>query len=232
MKISLIEENRKRTVQNDVICKIRDLVNTRNLEFGDKLPSERFMSEKFEVNRNQIREAIRRLEFFGVLKSKAQSGTILNVGLIGFNAIINEIVSLDIPTFKQLVETRITIELKTVCLAAERRSEEDLQKIHSALHSLKLKLISGEDHLEDDLLFHIEIAKASKNNALLTFMLLITPSILAIYDKDTVCEGDKVTSEIKKHEDVYLAIKSKNVKLAKKMMKEHFVKLSQHLEGV
>ena len=52
MKISLIDKDENKLLQNDVICKIRDLVNTRNLEVGDKLPSERIMSEKFGVKRN------------------------------------------------------------------------------------------------------------------------------------------------------------------------------------
>lgn len=230
MKISLIDKNENRLLQNDVICKIRDLVNIRNLEKGEKLPSERLMSEKFEVNRNQIREAIRKLEFYGVVKSMAQSGTILDIGLIGFNGIINEIVSLDIPSFKELVETRITLELKTVCLAAERRTEDDLKSIQKALNSFKLKMSEGQDYLEEDLLFHLAIAKAGKNSTMLTLMLLITPSILATYEKDTVCEGDKAVSEIEKHEKIYLAIKNKDATVAKKMMENHFFKLSKHIE--
>lgn len=230
MKISLIDKNENRLLQNDVICKIRDLVNIKSLEKGDKLPSERLMSEKFEVNRNQIREAIHKLEFYGVVKSMAQSGTILDIGLIGFNGVINEIVSLDIPSFKELVETRITLELKTVCLAAERRTEDDLKSIQKALNSFKLKISEGQDYLEEDLLFHLAIAKASKNSTMLTLMLLITPSILATYEKDTVCEGDKAVSEIEKHEQIYLAIENKDAILAKKMMENHFFKLSKHIE--
>ena len=229
MKISLIDKNENRLLQNDVISKIRDLVNTRNLEEGDKLPSERIMSEKFEVNRNQIREAIRKLEFYGVLKSVPQSGTILNIGLIGFNGIINEIISLDRPSFKELVETRITLELKTVCLAAIRRTEDDLNSIKKALNSYKAKMINDEDYLEEDLLFHLAIAKASKNSTMLTLMLLITPPILANYDKESVCKGDKAISEIKKHENIYLAIENKDAELSKKMMEDHFFKLSKHL---
>ncbi|MGH1383738.1 FadR/GntR family transcriptional regulator [Kordia sp.] len=229
MKISLIDKDKKKSLQNDVISKIRDLVNSKNLEKGDKLPSERILSEKFGVNRNQIREAIRKLEFYGVLKSMAQSGTVLNIGLIGFNGIVNEIIELDVPSFNELVETRITLELKTVCLAAERRSEADLLSIEDALNSYKMKMIDGGDHLEEDLLFHLAIAKASKNNTLLTLMLLITPPILAAYDSDTVCEGDQVLSEIKKHENIYVAIKSKDSALAQKMMEDHFYKLSKHI---
>jgi GntR family transcriptional repressor for pyruvate dehydrogenase complex len=213
-----------------VICKIRDLINLRNLEFGDKLPSERIMSEKFEIKRNHIREAIRKLEFYGVLKSMAQSGTILSIGLTGFNGIVDEIVSLDTPTFDELVETRISLELKTVCLASERRSEADLRRIKETLNAYKAKIIDGKDYLEEDLLFHLAIAKASKNTTMLTLMLLITPPILATYDRDTVCEGDNVNSEIKKHEAIYLAIEAKDPELAEKMMRDHFFKLSRHIK--
>lgn len=230
MKISLIDKDHNKSLQNEVISKIRDLVNLRSLEEGDKLPSERVMSEKFEMNRNQIREAIRKLEFYGIIKSVAQSGTVLNIGLIGFNGMINEIISLETPSFNELVETRITLELKTVCLAAERRSDEDLKNIKETLDAFKLKLVNDDDYLEEDLLFHLAIAKASQNSTLLTLMLLITPPILANYEKDMVCKGDKIASEIKKHEDIFFAIKNQDIKLAEKVMKDHFFKLSKHIE--
>lgn len=232
MKISLIDKNSNKIVQNDVICKIRDLINAKNLERGDKLPSERIMSEKFEVKRNHIREAIRKLEFYGVLKSMSQSGTILAIGLTGFNGMVEEIISLDAPTFNELVETRISLELKTVRLAAERRTEVDLKRIKDALNAFKTKITVGDDYLEEDLLFHLAIAKASQNSTMVSLMLLITPPILITYDRATVCEGDKVISEIKKHEDIYNAIASKDAELATKMMNDHFFKLSKHIENI
>ena len=230
MKISLIDENSKKIAQNDVICKIRDLFNAKNLERGDKLPSERIMSEKFDVKRNHIREAIRKLEFYGILKSRSQSGTILAIGLVGFNGIVDEIVSLDAPSFNELVETRISLELKTVRLATSRHTADDLKRIKDTLNAFKAKITVGDDYLEEDLLFHLAIAKASKNNTLVSLMLLITPPILSTYERVSVCEGDQVVSEIKKHEDIYLAIASKDAELATKMMHEHFYKLSKHLE--
>jgi len=230
MKISLIDKSKDSLEKDEVICKIRDLVNSRNLELGDKLPSERIMSEKLELKRNHIREAIRKLEFYGVLKSVPQSGTILSIGLIGFNGVVNEIVGLDKPSFRELVETRITLELKTVCLAAERRTEEDLLRMREALNAYNEKIINGLDYLEEDLLFHLAIAKASKNSTMLSLMLLITPSILATYERDTVCKGDNATSEIEKHEKIYEAIESQDEDVARKMMENHFFKLSKHIE--
>ena len=231
MKISLIDKNSNIIVQNDVICKIRDLINAKNLERGDKLPSERVMSEKFDVKRNHIREAIRKLEFYGILKSMSQSGTILAIGLIGFNGMVDEIISLDAPSFNELVETRISLELETVSLAAQRRTDIDLKRIKDTLNAFKAKITVGDDYLEEDLLFHLAIAKASKNSTMVSLMLLLTPPILTTYDRDTVCEGDKVVSEIKKHEDIYLAIESKDPQLATKMMNDHFFKLSKHIEN-
>lgn len=230
MKISLIDKNSNRLIQNNVIAKIRDLINSKNLERGEKLPSERDMSERFNVKRNHIREAIRKLEFYGVLKSMSQSGTILSIGLVGFNGIVDEIIELDAPSFNELVETRISLELKIVKLASQRRTEFDLKRIKEALIAFRNKIIAGENYLEEDLLFHIAIAKASKNNTLLSLMLLITPSILNTYDRDSVCEGDKVISEIKKHENILLAIEQQNEEVASKMMEDHFFKLSKHIK--
>ncbi len=230
MKISLIDNNANRILQNVVICKIRDLINAKNLERGDKLPSERVMSEKFDVKRNHIREAIRNLEFYGVLKSKSQSGTIMAIGLTGFNGMVDEIVTLDAPSFNELVETRISLELKMVRLASQRRTNIDLKQIKDTLDAFRAKITVGNDYLEEDLLFHLAIAKASKNSTMVSLMLLLIPPILTTYERKTVCEGDQVSSEIKKHEDIYLAIESKDTELATKMMNDHFFKLSRHIK--
>lgn len=230
MKISLIDQQANKILQNEVISKIRDLINKRNLERGDKLPSERMMSEKFEVKRNHVREAIRKLEFYGVVKSVSQSGTMLAIGLTGFNGMVDEIISLDAPSFQELVETRISLELEMVGLAAQRRTNHDLEKIKDALEAFKIKLTNGENYLEEDLLFHLAIAKASKNSTMISLMLLLIPPILSSYERDDVCEGDEVQAEIKKHEDVYLAIQSQDSARATEMMNKHFYKLSQYLE--
>jgi len=224
MKISLIDNNKQ--LQDDVICNIRDLVNVKNLERGDKLPSERIMSEKFGVNRNHIREAIKKLEYYGIVKSFAKSGTLLEIGRIGFNGMVNEIITIDQPSFEELVQTRITLELKIVGLAAEKRTHEDLTNIQNCLNDFKCKITNGEEYLEEDLLFHLAIAKASKNSTMQTLMLQITPPILATYEKEIVCEGDSIAAEIEKHENIFKAIETQDIALAEKMMKKHFYKLS------
>ncbi|WP_276167844.1 FadR/GntR family transcriptional regulator [Zobellia alginiliquefaciens] len=232
MKLEILTKHDNREVQNDIISKIRDLIDYKNLEPGDKLPAERVLSEKFEVSRSSVREAIQKLEFYGILNSKPQSGTfIANIGQIAMKGMIDDILSLEEQDFKSLVETRILLELKTVRLAAIRRTDEDLERIKSAFDAYKVKMIAGKDCLEEDLLFHLAIAAASKNSTMNTLMLLITPEIIVAYDEDPVCDGDVALSEVKKHEDIYLAILNQDPQLAKEKMKIHFAKLYDYIYG-
>ncbi len=221
------------SVQNAVIQGIRDLINYKNLEPGDKLPSERTLSDKFGVSRSVIREAIQKLEFYGLLVSKPQSGTfVANIGIIALNGMIEDILRLSDPSFKSLVETRILLELKTVRLAALRRTEEELDLIKEALNAYTKKVLDGEDAVQEDLLYHLAIAKASGNSTMNTFMLMITPEIITNFEKYHVCDKDQAKQGIKEHEAIYLAIKDQNPELAKQKMKDHFKELYKYCYNV
>lgn len=221
------------SVQNAVIQGIRDLINYKNLEPGDKLPSERMLSEKFGVSRSVIREAIQKLEFYGLLVSKPQSGTfVANIGIIALNGMIEDILRLSDPSFKSLVETRILLELKTVRLAALRRTEEELILIKEALNAYTKKVLAGEDAVQEDLLYHLAIAKASGNSTMNTFMLMITPEIITNFEKYHVCDKDQAKQGIKEHEAIFLAIKDQNPELAKQKMKDHFKELYKYCYNV
>ena len=100
MNLELIIKSENSNIQKEIIYKIKELINYKNLEPGDKLPSERMMSEKFGVTRSNIREAIQKLEFYGLLKSIPQSGTfVANIGVIAMNGMIDDILQLPEPRF-------------------------------------------------------------------------------------------------------------------------------------
>lgn len=233
MKLETLVVNNNQDVQNVIIGKIRDLINFKNLEPGDKLPSERMLSDKFGVTRSNVREAIQKLEFYGILKSIPQSGTfVANIGVVAMNGMIEDILRLDEPDFKSLVETRILLELKTVRLASLRRSEDDLKKIKEALDDYESVALSGKDAVQEDLLFHLAIAKASGNSTMNTFMLTITPQIIINFEKYHVCDTNQAIEGVKEHTEIYEAIKKQDPKLAKQKMKDHFRVLYQYCYNV
>jgi GntR family transcriptional regulator, transcriptional repressor for pyruvate dehydrogenase complex len=229
MKLESISKTDNQSIQKQVIAKIKDLINYKNLEPGDKLPSERMLSEKFEVSRSTIRDAIQKLEFYGILKSMPQSGTfVAEIGIIAMNGMIDDILRLDDPDFKSLVETRILLELKTARLAALRRTPEDLIQMETALKAYTAKVLEGKDAVQEDLLFHLAIAKASGNTTMNTFMLSITPQIITNFKKHHVCDENQAFLAIKEHEEIYLAIKNQDTSMAKQKMKVHFKALYQY----
>ncbi len=229
MKLEVFIKKDNQKVQNFIISEIRAHINNKNLEPGDKLPSERMMSEKLEVSRSNVREAIQKLEFYGLLYSKPQSGTfVANIGIVALNGMIDDILSLKQPDFKSLVETRILLELKTVRLAALRRTEEDLERIKKAMDDYEAKVLKGEDSVQEDLLFHLAIAKAAGNSTMETFMLQITPEIITNFEKHHVCDENQKYLAIDDHKSVYEAIVKKDPQLAKQKLKDHFKVLYQY----
>ena len=233
MNLEIHVKNDNTIVQNEIISKIRDLINLKNLEPGDKLPSERMLSDKFSVSRSNVRESIRKLEFYGLLRSIPQSGTfVANIGITAMNGMIDDILRLKEPDFKSLVETRILLELKTSRLASLRRTDDDLAQMGAALEAYSTKVLNGEDAVEEDLLFHLAIAKASGNSSLNTLMLMITPQIITNFEKHHFCDKKLALSGIKEHTDIFEAIKEKNPAKAKEKVKVHFNHLYEYCYNI
>ena len=233
MKIEVLSKKDNQAVLNSIIAKIRDYINYKNLEPDDKLPSERMLSEKFGVTRGNVREAIQKLELYGILKSIPQSGTfIAQIGVIAMNGIIDDILRLEDADFKSLVETRILLELKTVRLASIRRTEEDLIQIENALIAYTEKTENNENAVQEDLLFHLAIAKASRNSTINTLMLIITPDIITNFEKYHVCDVNQARKGIEEHRAIFEAIKAQDPQLAKLKMKEHFKALYSYCYNV
>ena len=229
MKLETLQNIEESGLQKKIIANIGELINYKNLEPGDKLPSERMMSERFGVSRGNVRAAIQKLEFFGILNSIPQSGTfVANIGSIAINGMIEDILRLETPDFKSLVETRILLELKTVRLAALRRTEKDLIKIKAALDAYTEKVLDGKDAVQEDLLFHLAIARASGNSTMNTFMLTITPEIITNFEKYHVCDKGLAKLGIDEHNAIFQAIVEQKPQKAKQKMKDHFSVLYQY----
>lgn len=212
-----------------IIAEIKSFINLKNLEPGEKLPSERLLAERINVTRGSIRNAIQKLEYYGILKSMPQSGTfIADIGRTAMNGMIDQILTLPTPDFKSLVETRIFLELKIVKFAAARHTEADMAAIEDAQKNYREKTLVGEDSVAEDLLFHLAIAKAAHNASLNRLMLSITPQIITDFEKYHVCKNNTAVSAIDEHQAIVSAIRAKNPTLAEEMMKEHFSVLYQY----
>jgi len=98
-----------------IIRQIRDLILSGQLASGDRLPAERKLAERFGVSRNHVRDALQKLEFYGILKTLPQSGTIVaGMGISALEGLFTDVLQLENSDFYSLVETRVMLELQIV----------------------------------------------------------------------------------------------------------------------
>lgn len=227
MKLKPVRIKDNIEVNNLIISKIADFIDLRRLQQGDKLPSERVLSDTLNVSRRSVRDAIDKLETYGLIKSVPKTGIFINTGRIAFTGVVNGLLNLGKEDFLSLVESRLMIENKSAFLAATRRTEEDLIEIETALNAYNDKILSCENALEEDLLFHLAITKASKNTTNYAMMLQIIPKIIAVFVKTRVCDEEGFNYEIDKHNAIFQAIKNKDAEQAVKAMNFHFELLNE-----
>ena len=204
-----------------IIRQIKELVISGRLKPGDKLPPERKLSEQLVVGRAHVREALRKLEFYGILKTRPQSGTyVASIGVSALESLIADVLKIDSPSFVSLVETRVLLEESTIRLACERRTEEDILQLEISLNAYLEKAVNGIKAVEEDLMFHLTIADLSKNKVLKSLLLIIIPDIISNYSVFKVC--DTVTQKaLTEHKQLFECIKKGDAVKGAIVMKEH-----------
>ncbi len=205
-----------------IIQQIRELISSGQLKPGDKLPSERMLSERFGIGRTNVRDAIKKLEFYGILKTLPQSGTVVaGFGIVALEGLITDVLQLEGNDFQSLVETRVLLESNSAKLAAQRRTDDDIVSISKALNAFEAAVQEGKPAVEEDLLFHLEIAEASKNSVLKSLMLIVTPDILTYFKENDVCGGDRPRLALEEHHTILNYIIEQDAVNAELSMRGH-----------
>lgn len=209
----------------NIIKQIRMLLNSGRLKPGDRLPAERKLADKFGVGRAHVREALKKLEFYNILKTMPQSGSVVaSIEMSALDGLISDILRMDDYDFYSLVEMRNIMEISAAGLCAIRRTEADLEEIEKALNNYVSKVEATGSAVEEDLYFHRTIAQGSKNMVLKSMMMTITPDIMTNYAKFNVCKTN-IDIPISEHRLLFEYIKKHDAMGAKNIM-------SQHLTGV
>lgn len=173
-----------------IIKQIRDSIASGQMNPGDKLPSERLLSEKFGIGRTYVRDAIKKLEFFGILKTNPQSGTVVSgIDITAMEGLLSNVIKLSENDFAHMVETRVLLETFACSQAAMRRTDENIRELEDSLEAYRLRVAAGHSGVNEDFGFHLKIAEASQNQVIKSLMLIIIPDIIQIYRKLNVC-GD------------------------------------------
>ncbi len=214
-----------------IIRQIRGLISSGQLKPGDKLPPERKLCEKLGVGRTHLRDALKKLEFYGILKTLPQSGTVVaGMGLPALEGLISDMLRLRGNDFRSLIETRVILEMSIAQLAAENRTEQDLIEIEEARKAHLNKIKKGEDAVEEDLLFHLKITEAGKNSVLHSLMLIIMPDIMQHFKTHNI--GDDSQSDLEavmeEHVEIVRHIRNQDTEKVRETIKVHLKNIIEY----
>ncbi|KYD10790.1 GntR family transcriptional regulator [Heyndrickxia sporothermodurans] len=155
----------KTKVYLEIVDQIRQMIYEDGLVSGDKLPSERELSERLKVGRSSVREGLRALELLGLIETRRGEGTFLRdftdhhlVDLLSTFILQDDKVKNDVKITKELVEKDA---IRLVINNLDRPSIE----------LIKYKLEQGDLTLEDD--FFLEIVQLSNIHLLFKIWLLL-----------------------------------------------------------
>ncbi|MDB5504358.1 MAG: GntR family transcriptional regulator [Tardiphaga sp.] len=165
---------------SDAVRQTLEFVRYHRLSKGDRLPSERDLSERFGVTRGSVREALAVLDAMRVTERKPKSGVFLRNTLndSGLDVLVLQAdlgLPFDAQVTRDVTEARILCEEQAFRLACRRRTEADLIRLHRLLESYAGLVAAGSNLADEDVEFHLAVVTASQNRVLVR---TLTPLML------------------------------------------------------
>lgn len=204
------------------------------LKPGERLPSVVELSGQLGVGRSTLREALSALKATGWIEVKHGGGTFVSKVLPSEQeSALDPFQQSD--NIRELLEVRIWLESGSSAAAAERRSDEDLQRLKSILQRMEQAIASNDHQLSElaDVEFHLAIASASHNELLHNLMISLSSKLSETIGATRQLRffGDASSANLlhKEHQSIYEAIVLGNSALASELMRTHLIKVQQTL---
>jgi GntR family transcriptional repressor for pyruvate dehydrogenase complex len=184
------------------------------LQPGDKLPTESAIMAQQSVSRTVVREALQRLQAAGLVETRHGVGTFIIAKPSDASPLPDVIVD-SVQDAVAILELRLSLEIETAGLAAERRTEAQLHAIREALKTLQqCEARDDQAAANADLQFHLRSAEATGNHYFIDIMNHL---------KDSLVPRKRIQSERvnHEHEEVVAAIARRDSYAARAAMRLH-----------
>jgi DNA-binding FadR family transcriptional regulator len=212
-----------RRLYQQIADQIRELIQRGGFDTGDRLPPERDLAQQLGVSRPSVREALIALEVEGYVEVRVGSGVyVTNEGRgVGRPASLPA----DSGPF-ELIRARSLIESECAALAAREATRTQIRSMEQALETMTRQQKSGNSAapLAADRLFHLRIAEAGGNSALVLVVKTLWdqrtgPLFMQLENHFTTPET--WTTAIREHRDIVSAIAKHDAKGARAAMRRH-----------
>ena len=217
---------RRSLVDTTVEAIIADIVSGK-YPVGSTLPPEAPLASALGVSRLTLREAVSSLRTKSVLRVRRGSGTYVNPisrwSIVDSQLLVAKAGG-DAAMPRKLIEARSIIERGVCELAAERRTDEDLDDLllHIQAMADAARIADTEAFVRADLAFHQVIMDAS-GNAFLAELFAPIREVLAVARRQTSAIPQIRRNAIEHHRKILEAIRARDRIAAGETMRLHMV---------
>jgi GntR family transcriptional repressor for pyruvate dehydrogenase complex len=187
--------NRRRKLSHEVSEEILVMIENGEVSIGGQLPTENELVELFSVT----------------FVTGGRPGPLRT--LPGHTREIHKSDLLDILEFRRIFEP------ETAALAAERATDKDLEEMHRCVVELDKGVAAGIRPPED-LGFHLALARATRNSAVVD----VSSLIIRFYEQDVYMPD---ALDVEGHRAIYEAVKNRNPDVARKAMCDHLEEIER-----
>lgn len=211
-----------------VQIQIAEWLRATGYKIGAKLPGERELARRFGVSRPVLREALRALQQQGLIAIQPGRGNFVRGnGLVAaMEAVATSLSSYDI-TMQELAESRSLIEPYIASVAAQRRTDADLDLMEQALARMEFAGANKKAFMAAVWDFHIAVAKATHNHV---FALWMQPMMKYIFESRKEVVGLKEVREraFICHKEILDAVRKQDAERASKAATTHIGYFVKH----
>ena len=159
-----------RRLYRQIADQIRGLIRSGEFPPGSRLPPERDLAKQLGVSRPSVREALIALEVEGLVEVRIGSGIyVLAPGGAGDVPAANDATAGPF----ELLRARYVIEGECAALAAKSARKAQVAAIEDSIDGMERERREGRQPLASDRVFHLRIAEATGNGALVQVVKLL-----------------------------------------------------------
>jgi GntR family transcriptional repressor for pyruvate dehydrogenase complex len=221
-----IRPKRPRNLAHQLVEGMSERIKSGLLKAGDKLPTESELVAAYGVSRTVVREAISHLQAAGLVETQHGIGTFVLEQSGGANFRIDAGEMSTVMDVLAVLELRISLETEAAGLAAQRRSEDQLEQLRRALAALIENVEQAGDAASPDYQFHLQIALATGNPHFAGLMSYLGNMVIPRNRVNTarLAQEDRVEylrRVNREHQDIFDAIERRDSDAARAAMRTH-----------
>jgi GntR family uxuAB operon transcriptional repressor len=205
-----------------VANRIQALIASEGIGAGERLPSERDLAIQLEVSRASQREALIALELSGVIEVRGGSGVYVSDEA-------EQPLQEAGPGPFEVLSARRMIESEVAAIAARMATDGAIDAILRALEEMERHHdnYATNEHLDRD--FHLAIAAATGNSALVGVMTYLWDQRGRLWHKlkEHFQTEELRTETLSDHRQIFLAIANHDPAAAKKAMRAHLERVTR-----